>query len=704
MKRTVVVFALLLWCATGHAADLAAPGPANAPASADAGWSQLKGRPGFWRIGRDAGGAWWFVAPDGRREFLNSVTTVQPQLDGRDPDGALFLSKDLDPKLGDDRRLAHWASTTVRRVKDVGFKAIGAWSEPSIHAQDVPASRDLNLWTWVPWNARRLFSRGWTEAVEESVSRQVDPLRDNRNLVGYYLDNELDWTDAGAGPGVYFDYLPIGDPNRAEVLKIIATLWPTIDAFNAAWHTRLGSWQDLAALQRLPHEPQASYERLYSAWLSHLAGEYFRRTTALVRRHDPNHLILGVRYRGFAPPEVVAASREYTDAQSINYYPADAKLDREMFRAMHELSGQPVIVTEYSFHALDNRSGARNTFGFDAQVPDQQARADGYRLMTTRLARVPFVIGADWFQWMDEPPSGRSRDGEDVNFGVVDIDDVPYEPLAAAVRATTPLLNDLHAKSPAAAAAGTARADLWRETYERLPTGQVPYLAEPPRVNGELRDWPASAAIGGVRRTDTVGLERSLTPPPRVLMGWRLDGLYLGLEVFDADLTTLPLGGTWWTRDCVEFFVATRPVSPSQTYYDSNCHSFFFVPIPFPEADGQSGTVGQWKRPGDALKASRIPHADIRQVTRVLRDRYVVEMFIPASALRGFDPAKQPTIAFNVSIRDFQAAAESFWSAPKDALTQMRPNTWGTLELAAPTPTAPVPQPVADTGAEGITE
>jgi hypothetical protein len=133
-----------------------------------------------------------------------------------------------------------------------------------------------------------------------------------------------------------------------------------------------------------------------------------------------------------------------------------------MFQTLHEQSGgQPVIVSEYSFHALDGRSGNRNTFGFPALVADQAARADGYRAMTTRLARLPYVIGADWFQWMDEPPSGRLRDGEDVNFGVVDIADEPYQLLVEAVRETAPRLNGMHQDS------GTAGfADVWREMAE----------------------------------------------------------------------------------------------------------------------------------------------------------------------------------------------------------------------------------------------
>ena len=66
--------------------------------------------------------------------------------------------------------------------------------------------------------------------------------------------------------------------------------------------------------------------------------------------------------------------------------------------------------------------------------------------MTTRLARVPYIIGADWFQWCDEPPAGRSSDGEDVNFGIVDVHDKPYTLLVNSIRQTAPLLNPLHAQ------------------------------------------------------------------------------------------------------------------------------------------------------------------------------------------------------------------------------------------------------------------
>jgi hypothetical protein len=221
-------------------------------------------------------------------------------------------------------------------------------------------------------------------------------------------------------------------------------------------------------------------------------------------------------------------------------------------------------------------------------------------------------------------------------------------------------------------------------------------LPKPVRLNGELSDWPALARLDGVRHGQTIGLERSPIPLPNVFLGWRDEGLFLGLEVFDDDIVGAPAPGWWWTRDNVEFWVSTRPVPSDQHTYDAYAHQFFFVPIDFPDKTGASGMVGQWHRAGDALKDNLVPHPDVRHAVRVLPDRYVVEMFIPAAALNGYDPVSQPAMAFNVHIRNFQHATDYFWSAPKEMMTQLRPSTWGTMYLESPEKAEPYAQTMTE--------
>ncbi|HZL37291.1 MAG TPA: hypothetical protein VFC78_18370 [Tepidisphaeraceae bacterium] len=659
----------------------------SAPASD---FAIIRGAPGYWRIAKTRDGVWWFLSPANTPDFLNSVTTVQPILRGRDAIGPDYNSRDFDEQSA--AGLDQWAKATVSRLQDIGFKGVGAWSNPALHKYNIPMTQDLNLCAWTAGSARLFFSAAWPAMIENAIKTQVAPLGANRNLVGYFLDNEMSWDDEAAGPARYFDGLSASDPNRGEVLNTIRATWPSTDAFNKDWKTKIGDWSALNAWPRLPRDG-GGYARLMDAWLSHLAQRYFRTTTTLLHKYDPNHLILGIRYRGGAPRPVIRASRGYTDAQSLNYYVSDAKLDPETFRMISRESEQPILISEYSFHALDGRSGDRNTIGFDAQVLDQQARGDAYRLFTTRLARVPYIIGADWFQWMDEPPSGRASDGEDANFGVVDVDDHAYKPLAQAIRATTPLLNKLHQASPS-----DKQQDVWREGFVSHPAFIVPMLEKPIRINGELSDWPSACKLPALHPAMAIGTERHPLPAPNVYLGWSRTGLTIGLEVFDADVSAAPANGWWWARDCVEFWVSTRPVRPDQDRYDAYCHHFFFVPVDYPVGDGISGVVGQWHSAGDFAGRNLVPNPSIRSVTRILPDRYVTEIFIPAKALHGYDPEHQPQLAFNINVRDYQHAAESFWSAPKAVLTQARPNTWGTLLLAHPTqaPRGNGKLPVAD--------
>jgi hypothetical protein len=97
--------------------------------------------------------------------------------------------------------------------------------------------------------------------------------------------------------------------------------------------------------------------------------------------------------------------------------------------------------------------------------------------------------------------------------------------------------------------------------------------------------------------------------------------------------------------------------------------------------DGVAGAVGRLKRDGDGLPGDLFPHPDVKQVTRIFPDRYVVEIFIPAKAMNGFDPKHEPTLAFNIHAKNFQHAIDYFWSAPKEVMTQLRPSTWGNLYL-----------------------
>ena len=119
------------------------------------------------------------------------------------------------------------------------------------------------------------------------------------------------------------------------------------------------------------------------------------------------------------------------DSSNLNAAWNDGTFPRFYLDTLHALSGRPVIVSEFYMVAEQNRSGDQNDSSDFPTVTTQEERAAGFRNTAEALARLPYVVGADWFQYYDEPTHGR-RDGENYNFGLVDIHDQPYEPLTAA--------------------------------------------------------------------------------------------------------------------------------------------------------------------------------------------------------------------------------------------------------------------------------
>jgi agarase len=46
----------------------------------------------------------------------------------------------------------------------------------------------------------------------------------------------------------------------------------------------------------------------------------------------------------------------------------------------------------------------------------------------------PAFVGCGWFEYIDEPLTGRTYDGENYSIGLVDVTDTPYPELIEAAR------------------------------------------------------------------------------------------------------------------------------------------------------------------------------------------------------------------------------------------------------------------------------
>src|SRR5258706_4447309 len=76
-------------------------------------------------------------------------------------------------------------------------------------------------------------------------------------------------------------------------------------------------------------------------------------------------------------------------------------------------------------------------------VQTQAERTRGAIAAARQFVSLPQLVGLHWFQYYDHPVGGRG-DGEDYNFGLVDIHDQPYEELTEALSRTNPHLAMAH--------------------------------------------------------------------------------------------------------------------------------------------------------------------------------------------------------------------------------------------------------------------
>jgi len=170
------------------------------------------------------------------------------------------------------------------------------------------------------------------------------------------------------------------------------------------------------------------------------ARRYFETCRDVFKRHAPRQLYLGCRF-STAPKAAVRACADVADVVSFNLYyreinPAD-------WTGANELP-KPILIGEFHFGALD-----RGMF-HEGLVPciDQRERARAYADYVRSVVTCPAFVGCHWFQYVDEPITGRWFDGENYNIGMVDVTDMPYPELTDSARTIHGELYQLRSGAP----------------------------------------------------------------------------------------------------------------------------------------------------------------------------------------------------------------------------------------------------------------
>ena len=485
--------------------------------------------------------SFWLVRPNGDRFFSLGVCCANQGASGDEFDSA-------NPAYAAWQHYADsnlWANATLKRLKAWGFTTVGGWSDFQAlsysRGADIAFAPVLHVGStagapwWDMWDPKIV------ERMDQVAREQILPLRDDPRLLGYYSDNEIGWWNA-----ILFKMTLEQAPTSGQRLRLIELLRQT---YRNDWSELLRdfepapgveTWQGLERHGMLFLRPGGNGIRVERQFLGILAERYYSLVHDIIRKYDRRALILGDRFQSFYYPEVARACALYVDAVSSNLNASwnDGSFARFYLETLHALTGKPILVSEFYMSARENRSGNKNSRGIYPVVATQKERAAGFRNTLQRLMQTPSVIGADWFQFYDEPTHGRF-DGENFNFGLVDIHDRPYEALTA----TASALDLAGLKSQPARA--------WPDAAQGVP----------PAPPDPLEHFEPTLALKHWDRERGFVKPVSEFPLADLYVCWKKQAIYLGLYAQDVVEDVFYKGNTVRASDRAEWIVSSNGLS-----------------------------------------------------------------------------------------------------------------------------------------------
>ena len=355
-------------------------------------------------------GRWWLRDPDGMPYVARGVTSVRMTKTQN-------ANKALEEKFGGRKK---WASSTVGLLKEYGFNGIGPWSDLNAINQDgVEGSQIAYTPNW-GFMAAYGRQRGGTKMAsghlaypgdcpfifdpefEPFCKRYAERLAPTKNdpwLLGHFTDNEMPWHIKMLDR--YLD-LPKKDPGYRAARKWV--------------------------LDNKIKKPFQDRDR--ARFVGFAADVYFKTVCRAIRKHDPNHMILGSRFHGscLRIPELFEAAGKHVNVVSVNYYKVWTP-ELERLASWAQNADKPILITEWYAKAVD--SGMGNTSGAGWLVKTQQDRADFYQNFTLALLESKACVGWHWFRYSDNDLNQKGVDPSnlDANKGIVTSLYEPYETL-----------------------------------------------------------------------------------------------------------------------------------------------------------------------------------------------------------------------------------------------------------------------------------
>jgi len=277
------------------------------------------------------------------------------------------------------------------------------------------------------------FDPDFAPTLEKSLATFA-AYRDDPYFLGVLIDNEPAWIQGNPKNQSSFFRMsvrafqtPAETPIKKALLAETRRIYPDLDQLNKLLGTNFSGWDELAKPLEFTTKQRVKGEKLFAQLDYFIADRYFSACKAAVEKVLPGTLYLGCEFADFTEAQVKAAAR-HCDIVTFNIYQLLPVQKAEVFElaARYDFG---VLLTEFHFGALD-----RGMFsGGLVSAPSQAERAQWTVDYLRSALKNPNCVGAHWFQYADQPLTGRD-DGENFGVGFVSVSDEPYPEMVDAAR------------------------------------------------------------------------------------------------------------------------------------------------------------------------------------------------------------------------------------------------------------------------------
>ena len=382
---------------------------------------------GFFRTEK-IDGRWWFVDPEGYLFLSVGVDCINPGGGGNaiNIDKRRNLYKELPPiGLGSNPERPNVASfgtwnlfkrygkeypeksgnLVIKRMDKWGLNTIANWSSQDITGLNRKAFmlqlKGLGIEDGI-MGLPDVYASDFIKKVDAACKSFVTPYKENPWIIGYFTGNEPSW---------------LGQEERLSKMILDGPDKPIKNELKKFLASR--------------DTPERRKQFIFDTFRI-----FLKTVDTSVKKYDPNHLNLGMRFGHVPGKEILEICKDIFDVFSFNCYDLSPK--KELMDEVLNGTGLPMIIGEFHFGTVD-RGMAQSLW----QVNSQQERGIAYSYYTEHAYSHPGLIGTAYFQWTDQDFTGR-RDGENYNCGLVDVTDRPYPFQIKSMMETAARLYNIH--------------------------------------------------------------------------------------------------------------------------------------------------------------------------------------------------------------------------------------------------------------------